>query len=654
MSGLVYRPGIDGLRAVSVVAVVLYHAAPALLPGGFVGVDVFFVISGYLITSLLAAEWSKNGRVDFMAFYARRIRRLLPAQMAVVLAVMLAAVVLLGRHGEVFTQTGESAAAALLFAANFYFQFNSGGYFNGPVEGMPLLHLWSLSVEEQFYLVYPALLVLLFRYAAGGVRRRLAVLALFSMLLAEYWVHIYPERAFYQMPARFWELAVGALVALSPIPEPVGQRDRWWLPAGMLLVLCSVFFSSRWGPFPGTGALPAVVGAALVLMGIHRGQEVGPIGALLKSKPFVAVGLLSYSFYLWHWPLLAIDYNLRFDPAPLWWRLALCMVALGLAWVSWRWIERPFRRSAALPPARVVTAGLAASFVAVVAVTALGTLDQIPSEARRTAEFALTDRATFGAACHYDVSAEPEDIAAPECRTIPDKPATIGLIGDSHANAWRAFVAVLADASDESAAGATMNGCPPNGGLQDAGRDGRSRPCNLMAERTLQWLANGEVETVVIATRWPLGDSTNGYVAAGTQQRLNGIEAALLRLDRVPRVIVMGPLPRLKHSAPSCITTGRERKCAYSRKEHELATEEAWRGLLSLAARHPQVVLVDPTDFFCDELLCPVSRWGYALFVDRDHITATASRSFGERYLDDPARYTRAGQSIHPTVPVQP
>src|SRR5688500_11000902 len=338
MSGQAHSREIDGLRAVAVLAVVLYHAGATLAPGGFVGVDVFFVISGYLITGLLLQEWRHTGRLAFGAFYARRARRLLPALFVVVVATAFAGA-LLPPPGGVPDGLARSALAAVGFVASFRIGLAAGGYFDGVAAETPLLHLWPLAVEEQYYLLLPPLLCVMLRWSRSTQARTLLALSLASLLLAEYWVMWRPSLAFHMMPARFWELTAGGLVAvLAPgIVLSAAARSAGAI-AGLTLIVVSAFF---WPPglhFPGFGALPAVAGATLVVLAAHGGPVPGPGGWLLGSAPMVRIGLWSYSLYLWHWPLLAFDRALGYDASPLPMRLGLCAVALLLAAGTHRWI----------------------------------------------------------------------------------------------------------------------------------------------------------------------------------------------------------------------------------------------------------------------------------------------------------------------------
>jgi peptidoglycan/LPS O-acetylase OafA/YrhL len=329
-------PAIDGLRAVAVFAVVAYHAGLSV-PAGFVGVDVFFVISGYLITRLLHDEIQATGRVDYLAFYARRARRILPALLVVVAFTALAAIWLLPYAESV--RTTKAGNAALLFSANIFFSLSPTGYFDLTPESSPLLHLWSLGVEEQFYILWPAILVL----ARKRLVPALAILCVASFVLAEWWSGT--NAAFYQTPARAWELGMGALVAVRPVRLPRGAA---WVGLAAVLLACFVPLPR----FPGVGALPAVAGAALLIAAIQNGQR----SPLLELAPMQAIGRWSYSYYLWHWPLLVIV-GPMIGKVP-----AGVLLPLAIAYLSYRFIETPARRSQWVPRTAVL-AGVAAMLV---------------------------------------------------------------------------------------------------------------------------------------------------------------------------------------------------------------------------------------------------------------------------------------------------
>lgn len=638
-AGLVYRPEIDGLRAVAVLAVLLYHADASLLPGGFVGVDVFFVISGYLITRLLVSEWQRTGRIDFAAFYARRVRRLLPALAAMVLLVLFAMLLLMGRHAVLIEQTSASVVASLFFVSNIYFQMTTGGYFDEQSDTMPMLHLWSLAVEEQFYLVYPLLMLALLRFVPGAMTRRLAVLTVASLLLAEYWVNIYPDRAFFQMPARFWELGMGGMVALATSPSTSRPGDRWLLPVGFAAVLLACVFTASWGNFPGKSAIPAVVGSALVLLGVHRGATGGWAAAMLRSPAFVAMGLISYSLYLWHWPLLVLDDQSRLGAASTAWRLTLCLLAVVIAWCSWRFVETPFRqwRSSTLI---TLWAGAGATVTAVFLAFVAAQVNLVPAEALQIASAARVDQPSNMGECHFDHDSQVESLPPTSCESRPSQKPRVALWGDSHAFAWQPFVWRLADATGESAAAATMNSCIPSGKALSGADFGKIDACNHFNRLALDWLESSVVETLVIGLRWPLGDSDQRPASVPLRRRIEGLDAALGRLPGVGRVLLIGPIPTLRRSAPDCIALGWEEDCTSTRAEFELSTRVVWRELQGLAKRHPSIELVDPADFFCGADQCLVSRDDYALFWDSNHVSTSAAREFADRFLRSPERYT--------------
>lgn len=647
MSGLAYRPEIDGLRAIAVLAVVLYHADARLLPGGFVGVDVFFVISGYLITRLLVTEWERTGRIDFNAFYARRARRLLPALIAMILGVLAGMVLLMGRHEALIDRTAESAAASLLFVANFYFQFNTGGYFDAVADTQTMLHLWSLSVEEQFYLVYPLLMLVLLKLVPGAMMRRLAVLAVASLLLAEYWVNIFPERAFYQMPARFWELALGGMVAMSASRSAPRATDRLLMPLGLATVMMACVFTPAWGNFPGKSAVPAVVGSALVLLAIHRGATNGWTAAMLRTRVMVGFGLISYSLYLWHWPLLVLDAQQRIDPPTTSWRLAICLGAVALAWLSWRFVETPFRRRRASPAATLWTGAGATALAIALAMGAMH-LVRVPEQAGRMAAVARSDLPADMDRCHFEYDGHVTRLPPESCASVSDARPSVALWGDSHALAWKPFVWRLAEEQGGAATAATMNSCKPTGTRSAADESAAERPCERFNRLAMQWLASGEFEMLVIGIRWPLGEPDEGNASSPMRTTIDGLHAALGQLRHIDRVLVMGPIPTLRRPAPDCITLGWEKNCVRSPEEFDRASRNVWRELDQLAQHYPNVELVDPVGFFCDAESCRVHQDGYALYWDGNHVSATAAREFGARYLHDPSGYTRSAATTRP------
>ncbi len=361
-----FRPDIEGLRAVAVLLVLAYHARVPGLTGGYIGVDVFYVVSGFLITGLIVRELQATGRLDLPAFYARRARRLLPAALVVIAVTVVASAIVLPPLRMV--DVAGDAAAAALYVSNIRFAAQATDYLQAELDPSPLLHFWSLGVEEQFYLFWPALL-----FAVAGrrtsVRRigiAIAVVAAVSLVLSIVWTSTDAPLAFFLLPARAWELAIGAGLALAAtrIARIPALAATAAVVVGLALIVIGAVVFDLATPFPGTAALVPVAGAALVIAGGLR-QPLGPISRLVAIPPMRWIGGISYSLYLWHWPLLVLPAAAVGAPLPGPVRLALVGLTFVLAEASRRWVEDPIRhgRISTLRPSRSLAAAGAISLV---------------------------------------------------------------------------------------------------------------------------------------------------------------------------------------------------------------------------------------------------------------------------------------------------
>ncbi len=334
-----YRPEIDGLRAVAIVSVILFHTGSSIFSGGYVGVDIFFVISGFLITSIILNE-QKQGQFSFLAFYERRARRILPAIFFMVACITpICFAFMLPRD---LIEYGKLLIYTVLFGANFRLA-GTPSYFATSSHENPLLHMWSLAVEEQFYLIWPALLLVLLTFSTRKQTRHLTIgLLILSLAISTVLVWLLPRSAFYHLPSRGWELLTGAVLAMGLVP-PVKRRltAEAIAAAGLALMVAPVLTFNENTPFPGPAAIPPVLGCAMF---IHAATFFETrVGAILKAKPVVFIGLISYSLYLWHWPLMAMSRYLLLMPLSKLEMAAIVAVAAVMSVISWRFVETPFR-----------------------------------------------------------------------------------------------------------------------------------------------------------------------------------------------------------------------------------------------------------------------------------------------------------------------
>lgn len=370
-----FRPDLEGLRAVAVVLVLLYHAGVPGFGGGYIGVDVFFVLSGFLITGLILRELRDTGRVSLPAFYARRARRLLPAAVLTIAVTVAAAAILLPplRMPDI----AADGAAAALYASNLRFAAQATDYLASQLAPSPLLHFWSLGVEEQFYLFWPALLVLVAASRPGSLRRigvAIGVVGIVSFALSAWLTDVSQPWAFFSLPARAWELALGGVLAVVAAAGFAPPRRAAVVAgaAGVVMIVLAGVVLDTGTPFPGTAALLPTVGAALVIAAGIRESAVGP-GRLLSTRPFRYIGRISYSLYLWHWPIIVLPVAaLGTDPGlPA--RVALALLAIPVAAASQRWVEEPIRhgRFVGLRPRRSLA--FAGTLSLTVAILSVGT-----------------------------------------------------------------------------------------------------------------------------------------------------------------------------------------------------------------------------------------------------------------------------------------
>jgi peptidoglycan/LPS O-acetylase OafA/YrhL len=634
---LAYRPEIDGLRAVAVVAVVVFHAFPTALPGGFAGVDVFFVISGYLITGLLCRD-HEAGRFSVAAFYAGRVRRIFPA-----LVLVLATVLALGWHGRLdqeFQSLGKHVVAGAGFLANLSL-WSESGYFDTAAELKPLLHLWSLGIEEQFYLAWPLLLALLWRRTRrlGGWILVLAV-ASFALDLAQ--VDHAPDATFYSPATRAWELFAGAWLAYAPAAA-TWRSARGLAIAGAMAVLAGFVLFGALDGWPGTRTLLPVLGTLAV---IAAGRDAWFNRHVLAHPAAVGIGLVSYPLYLWHWPLLAC-LRLMEPGAGAGARVTAVAIAAVLAWATFRFVETPIRRR------RLSPWPLVAAMLLVAAVGALawsGTLRPWS--------------ASFGLEKFVRSAPEPnfpwagwtpvrQGISA-FSRYGGAGPDTL-LIGDSTvANYSARMETILRErAPTRGVVVAISPGCPPLPGVDEPHH---RQWCRRFMDNAFAYARRPGIDTVLIAAQWekyfhnrnPRYDYT--FHGDGAPLRLGGDgagdAAAIARLaDQIvqlraagKRVVLVLNLPIDPRLAPGDLVKQSWRGFSVRADGVPRAVVVANLGpalvRLRAAGEAAGAIVVDPMDALCDADTCnALTDEGRARYLDDSHLAIDFAREHAT-YLD--------------------
>jgi peptidoglycan/LPS O-acetylase OafA/YrhL len=427
-----YRAEIDGLRAVAVVPVILVHAGFEIFSGGFVGVDIFFVISGYLITSIIVSELEQN-KFSLLTFYERRARRILPALFFVLIACLPFAWMWLSTFDMI--DFAQSLLAVLTFSSNILF-WHETGYFSTEAELKPLLHTWSLAVEEQYYIFFPLFLMFMWRFGLRWILGLIAAAFFISLGLGHWGAVNYPTAAFFLLPTRAWELLIGVFAALymlnlTDFHQRIDHRIHQGLSLlGLTMVVYSIFVFDKGTLFPGLPALVPTVGTGLIILFATQDTWVN---RLLSIKGLVGIGLISYSAYLWHQPILAFTRHRSLTEPSEWLMGLLCIVILVMAYISWRFVEQPFRQKQEISSKFLLSTGTVMASLIIAAGLVGHIEDGLPSRWSDEAQAALSVPSGDTSGCHNRLSYE--DIENDKvCQIGADKTPRIAVIGDSHAS----------------------------------------------------------------------------------------------------------------------------------------------------------------------------------------------------------------------------
>ena len=646
-----YRPDVDGLRALAVLAVLGYHAFPGAVTGGFVGVDVFFVISGFLITGIILEELGR-GSFTFTGFYWRRIRRIFPA-----LILVLGACLFLGWRvllPDEFAQLGRHVAAGAGFVSNIAL-WRESGYFDSAAELKPLLHLWSLGIEEQYYLVWPLALFLVRAYP----RRILAMVLVgggLSFALNVALVAGHPSTAFYLPVTRFWELLGGSLLACLGFAMPA----RWREPAsfcGAALIAAAIVLLDGASTFPGVWALAPVVGAMLI---ISAGPSAWLNRMVFGNRLAVYIGLISYPLYLWHWPLLAYSRIVHGGEPPVSLRAALLALALVLSALTYELVEKKIRRAKAGTLARRTVPALGASMAALACGGVLVTSGALLAQSASNPELAEIARASA-------------DWDRAETARIPgDSERAVLFFGDSHMEHYlpRIYRVVQEHRAPlRTVIVKTAGGCAPFPGIER-----KHEHCSQFVDEGLKIAHQPEVDTVVIAASWVGFVNRGDYYKPGHEdgkplaplspaagwvfERFERELASLVAEGK--HVVLVLSSPRGNAFSPKSVI---ERDWMAVRVSHPFAAvpkatlvgniRPIDERLRAIAAR-VGVTVLDPTDWLCGLAACPAAdEQGRPLYMDDSHIRASVARA-RITALDRYVYLERPQSAAAPAAPVQP
>jgi len=662
-----FRSDVQGLRTVAVALVVIFHSGVGL-PGGFLGVDVFFVISGFVIGRLLVSEQETTGGIALGRFYARRIRRLLPALSAVLIFVALFSIVGTSPLGDLRSTIGHVGVGAAFYVANFaLLVFQPQGYFDLDTTSNPLLHTWTLAVEEQFYLVFPLLLVALGRlFGVGRASRRAFTIAIAALAVLSFvggavlsgslsigsGAATRARFAFYSSPTRAWEFLVGVLVAhAGTAVGRIGPRIALALGAvGLTMIVGAGIWLDETSPTPGLTTLVPVTGAALVIVTGAVPHGARGVARLLSTGPAVWIGDRSYGWYLWHWPFMVFA-RFSFPSMSAWAVLAVGVAALVPTEISYRWLEQPIRRGGGWSGRRVVWLAATCSGAAAASLVVLWSLPSVATAGTEQIERSREPVIALPGSCLHPQRGDPDDAEVHCTWTVPHPRGKIVLVGDSHAAALGPVMASVVTRAGYELSLAYRTGCA-FASVERVYPDTRKvRACRAFVDTTMDRLVASPPDLVVLASRqdayvradtFPLRDPLGGEVGRSESAKARlwklGLTRTLQRLGErhVPSVAVatvpqlapfdldLCPAWRLWIRPSSCATTVSRASVDDFRRAGLTATHGAVEAV-------PSAHLVDFADDLCGPRSCSSYRDGQWIYKDANHISQYGASTLAPR-----------------------
>lgn len=652
-----YRSEIDGLRALAIIPVILFHAGFKAFSGGFVGVDVFFVISGYLITTIIITEM-QAGTFSIVNFYERRARRILPALFLVMFACLPFAWMWLFPT-DMKDFTGSLAAVAVCLS-NFLF-YHRSGYFDTASELNPLIHTWSLAVEEQYYVLFPFFLLLTWKLGKRWSVTLLSVIALISLGAAQWYSQTRASFDFFMLSTRSWEIFIGSFVAfyytrhnIYKQNQTVGQLGSLF---GFVLIIYAIFAFNNQTPFPSLYTLAPTLGAALIIIfATHKTL----IGKLLGTKLFLGLGLISYSAYLWHQPLFAFARHRSSNAPSLYLMAALSIVAILLAYLSWKYVERPFRNKHRFSRKQVFAYGAIGSALFITigffGKTSNGFDSRINADISRTLH--PSSSWSFNqTGCNADPG---DDLQInPSCELGKNYPIVGALIGDSHAIALAHEFGLALNYLNVGALQITHVGCPP---IFDVYNHGNEFDCDRYSKLSFNYIQKSRaLNFVVLSSRWTMWLKVNGFdneeggveldheridiVADGKRQtnseelrkvlvKKKIVQSITKYIDTGKKIILIYPIPEAGWNVPMHTAKNQffnrtgQPDLSTSYNAYQNRNQETI-DLLDSIGEHNNLIRIYPDKVLCNTYIknrCVAELNGVPLYTDESHLSNVGAR----------------------------
>ena len=622
-----YRREIDGLRAIAVLPVILYHAGFSVFQGGYVGVDVFFVISGFLITTIILNDL-KQGRFSILRFYERRARRILPALFTVVASCLpFAWIWMTPVQMEKFSQ---SVLATFLFLSNIYF-WRDSGYFAAAAGEKPLIHTWSLAVEEQFYLLFPLLLLLLWKRGARPGTFWISLLAIASLAFAQWGSVADPEKNFFFTGSRIWELMAGAIAASIMVKRPPAPKEGI-AALGLAMIVFAIFAFNDTTPFPSAYTLAPVLGTVFILIFADKGTLTG---RLLSLPFFVGIGLISYSAYLWHQPIFAFARIRSIAPPPQLEMLALALLSIVLAYLSWKFVEQPFRRTAT-GPLQSRNSVFLASGIGMALFLAFGVYgdksngipDRLPAEV--VSFYAANE---WDGKCLYQMRDGQPDFPDERCIYNKGGQSKIAVWGDSIAASLTRSIARSLQSDNVEVHQITYGSCLPVRGVHRTGTKGKD-PCIEFVGRASTFIRDSGFDAVIVVANWPVYlESPDALQQVGQASAAGFADTFRQSINRIGApVLLLLPHPTSEYEVTDAagrilLRDNKVPKLGISIQEFHDNTQRT-RRLLEKAANAAGVQTLSMENLFCDTYQkgnCAFSDGKDVFLSDEVHFSPTGA-----------------------------